>query len=71
MRFGMSVTYLYLEKWIRLSGVFYLHGVISVIGFWYYWRYLPETEGKSLEQIESYFTDDHDKTEKFSRVKSK
>ncbi|XP_072152636.1 facilitated trehalose transporter Tret1 isoform X2 [Bemisia tabaci] len=71
VRFGMSVTYLYLEKWIRLSGVFYLYGVISVIGFWYYWRYLPETEGKSLEQIESYFTDDHDKTEKFSRVKSK
>ncbi|CAH0381577.1 unnamed protein product [Bemisia tabaci] len=65
----MSKTYLYLERWIKLNGVLFFYGAISLIGFWYFLRYLPETEGKSLEKIESYFTKNHDKKEKFSKPK--
>jgi SP family arabinose:H+ symporter-like MFS transporter len=30
----------------------YIIGGISVIATWFYWRFVPETKGKSLEQIE-------------------
>ncbi|CAH0381023.1 unnamed protein product [Bemisia tabaci] len=69
MRFVMSKTHFYLERWIRLNGVFFLYGVIAVAAFLYYLQYLPETEDKSLKHIETYFTEDHDKTEKFCKPK--
>ena len=59
-------TYLYLEAWIGFSGVMYLYGVGTMAGVIFYYIYLPETEGKTLEQIELYFTENHDKKEKFS-----
>ncbi|CAH0381583.1 unnamed protein product [Bemisia tabaci] len=59
-------SYLYIKAWVGLSGVMYLYGATTFLGFLYYYLYLPETEGKSLEQIESYFTDDPDLEEFFS-----
>lgn len=53
------------EDWLHLSGVMYLYAGVSFFGLCYYYLYLPETEGKTLEQIESYFTKNHDRTEKF------
>ncbi|CAH0387228.1 unnamed protein product [Bemisia tabaci] len=65
--FAMTKTYLYLEHWIQLNGVFFFYGGITLFGVWYLLRYLPETEGKSLEQIETYFTKNYDKKEMFSK----
>jgi SP family sugar porter-like MFS transporter len=41
-------------RWSGLGahGTFWLYGVICLVGFFVVWRYLPETKGKSLEQIE-------------------
>nr|XP_018910589.1 PREDICTED: facilitated trehalose transporter Tret1-like [Bemisia tabaci] len=62
--------YLYVEAWIGFNGIMYLYGICTLLGSTYHYFCLPETEGKSLEQIESYFTKKHDKKEKFSMGKS-
>lgn len=38
------------------SGVFYLFSAFCAISVWFVSRYIPETKGKSLEDIEVYFT---------------
>nr|XP_018910980.1 PREDICTED: facilitated trehalose transporter Tret1-like isoform X1 [Bemisia tabaci] len=63
--FTLIKTFLMTEDWLHLSGVMYLYAGVSFFGLCYYYLYLPETEGKTLEQIESYFTKNHDRTEKF------
>lgn len=68
--FILVKSFLYTETWIGLSGVTYAYGAVSVIGVAYIYFYLPETEGKTLEQIEKYFTKNHDRKEKFSIGKS-
>jgi sugar porter (SP) family MFS transporter len=51
------ITYLFpvLNKWAGASGSFWTFGVICVIGFLFIKKYLPETKGKSLEEIEQSF----------------
>nr|XP_018913227.1 PREDICTED: facilitated trehalose transporter Tret1-like isoform X1 [Bemisia tabaci] len=70
VNFVMSKSYLYLERLVQLKGVFYFYGALSALGFFYYWRYLPETEGKSLDQIETYFTENCDEKDKFTKRKN-
>jgi len=43
--------------WVVIGGAkpFYLYGVISVLGFIFIKTMLPETKGKSLEEIEKEF----------------
>jgi SP family sugar porter-like MFS transporter len=48
----LVATFPYLNKWLRASGTFWLYGAICVLGFVVVWLKLPETKGKSLEQIE-------------------
>nr|XP_018906325.1 PREDICTED: facilitated trehalose transporter Tret1-like [Bemisia tabaci]XP_018906326.1 PREDICTED: facilitated trehalose transporter Tret1-like [Bemisia tabaci]XP_018906327.1 PREDICTED: facilitated trehalose transporter Tret1-like [Bemisia tabaci] len=67
--FVTARLYLPMESVLSLSGMFYLYGAIGILGFFYFYFFLPETEGKTLETIESYFTPYHDKKEKFSRPK--
>ena len=49
-----TLTYLFpvLNKLAGASGKFWLFGVICMIGFVFIRKYLPETKGKTLEQIE-------------------
>jgi MFS family permease len=51
------ITYLFpvLNKWAGASGSFWTFGVICIIGFLFIKKYLPETKGKSLEEIEQSF----------------
>ena len=53
----LVATFPYLKSWLKASGTFWLYGFICVVGFFIMlWR-LPETKGKSLEQIERELAD--------------
>ena len=50
--FVLTYTFPLLNKLLNASGTFWLYGIICVMGFFYIWKKLPETKGKSLEEIE-------------------
>lgn len=51
--FVLTYTFPILNKELGASGTFWLYGVICVIGFVFLRSQLPETKGKSLEEIEN------------------
>ncbi len=53
----VAYTFLYLIQWLDFSGTFWLYGLICVMGFVVVLTRLPETKGKSLEQIERELAD--------------
>lgn len=53
--FILTYTFPLLNKLLKASGTFWLYGLICVIGFWFIFVRLPETKGKSLEEIEDEF----------------
>jgi SP family arabinose:H+ symporter-like MFS transporter len=53
----LTLTFPYLNKSLGSSGTFWLYGVVCVVGFCFIYRYLPETKGKSLEDIERELVD--------------
>jgi SP family arabinose:H+ symporter-like MFS transporter len=56
--FVLTYTFPILNKILKASGTFWLYGLICVLGFWFIFRRLPETKGKSLEDIERQMTKD-------------
>ena len=48
----VSLTFLELIGKLRPEGVFLLYALISAVAFWFVYRFIPETKGKSLEEIE-------------------
>ncbi len=50
--FLISITFLHLIEQLGVHGTFGIYAVISVIAFGFVWRFIPETKGKSLEEIE-------------------
>lgn len=50
--FVLTYTFPILNKLLNASGTFWLYGSICVLGFWFILKKLPETRGKSLEEIE-------------------
>jgi SP family arabinose:H+ symporter-like MFS transporter len=50
--FVLTYTFPLLNKMLNASGTFWLYGLICIGGFWFIYKKLPETKGKSLEQIE-------------------
>ncbi len=53
--FVLTYTFPLLNKLLNASGTFWLYGLICIAGFWFILKKLPETKGKSLEQIEHEF----------------
>lgn len=53
--FILTYTFPLLNKLLKASGTFWLYGFICVLGFWFIFTRLPETKGKSLEEIEDEF----------------
>lgn len=51
-----SKTYINLESEAHLWGTFAVYAFIGYLGTIYLYFFLPETEGKSLEEIESYYS---------------
>jgi len=51
--FVLTYTFPLLNKLLNASGTFWLYGSICLFGFWFILKKLPETKGKSLEEIEN------------------
>ena len=51
--FVLTYTFPILNKLLNASGTFWLYGFICLSGFLFILKKLPETKGKSLEEIES------------------
>jgi SP family arabinose:H+ symporter-like MFS transporter len=54
--FVLTYTFPLLKQILNASGTFWLYGFICLAGFWFIHKRLPETKGKSLEQIEHELT---------------
>ncbi|OFY68222.1 MAG: MFS transporter [Bacteroidetes bacterium RBG_13_43_22] len=54
--FVLTYTFPLLNQALKASGTFWLYGFICVLGFWFILKKLPETKGKSLEEIEHELT---------------
>jgi SP family sugar porter-like MFS transporter len=50
--FILTYTFPLLNNLLKASGTFWLYGLICILGFWFILKKLPETKGKSLEEIE-------------------
>jgi sugar porter (SP) family MFS transporter len=48
----VSFTFLPLVSWISAPGAFVLYSLLCTITLIFIWRFLPETKGKTLEEIE-------------------
>jgi sugar porter (SP) family MFS transporter len=53
--FIVSLTFLLLIEALGRSGAFWFYGAIGVLTLWFCWKYVPETKGKPLEEIEAEF----------------
>jgi MFS family permease len=51
--FVLTYTFPLLNKWLHAGGTFWLYAFICLSGFLFILRKLPETKGKSLEEIEN------------------
>ncbi len=54
--FILTYTFPLLNQALKASGTFWLYGAVCLLGFTFIFRKLPETKGKSLEQIEHELT---------------
>lgn len=54
---ALTLTFPYLKRGLGAHGAFWLYGAICVIGFLVVYTKLPETKGKSLEDIERELVD--------------
>jgi sugar porter (SP) family MFS transporter len=52
----LTITFPHLNRAFGTAGTFGVYSVICIAGFVYMWKKLPETKGKSLEQIERELT---------------
>ncbi|WP_299580406.1 sugar porter family MFS transporter [uncultured Sunxiuqinia sp.] len=55
--FVLTYTFPILNKWLNASGTFWLYAFICIAGFLFILKKLPETKGKSLEEIEKLETE--------------
>ncbi|MBW8016652.1 MAG: sugar porter family MFS transporter [Planctomycetes bacterium] len=53
----LTLTFPYLEAKLGIHGTFWIFSFISIMGLIVIWKKLPETKGKSLEQIENELVD--------------
>ncbi|MGB5436990.1 MAG: sugar porter family MFS transporter, partial [Maribacter sp.] len=53
--FFITLTNPILIENIMPSGTFFLYAVMTLPAIWFIWKFVPETKGKTLEQIEKYW----------------
>ncbi len=53
--FVITLTNPILIETIKPSGTFFVYAVFTLPAIWFIWKFVPETKGKTLEQIEEYW----------------
>lgn len=53
--FFITLTNPVFIKSIEPSGTFFLYALLTLPAIWFIWKFVPETKGKTLEQIERYW----------------
>ncbi len=53
--FIVSLTFLLLIEAVGRSGAFWTYAVIGLFTLWFCWKFVPETKGKHLEDIQALF----------------
>lgn len=53
--FLVSLTFLPLIDTVGQTGAFWIYGAVGLVTLWFCWKFVPETKGRSLEQIETIF----------------
>jgi hypothetical protein len=48
----LTFTFPVLNHWLGMAGTFWIYGAICMAGFLFVLARVPETKGKTLEQIE-------------------
>lgn len=61
MAFCTTKTYYNIETYMSLFGLIALYAVVDIIGLFYIYKFLPETERRTLEEIELHFSDNDKK----------
>jgi len=51
--FTLTYTFPLLNNWLGTSGTFWIYGLICACGYLFVLKKLPETKGKSLEELEN------------------
>lgn len=60
MTFVLTKSFLEMQAWFTLPGLFIVYGAITLVGTLYLYACMPETENKTLQQIETFFIGDPD-----------
>ncbi|XP_078176533.1 putative polyol transporter 4 [Carex rostrata] len=55
----VAMSFLSICNAISVAGAFFIFGVLSALSVAFMYRYVPETRGKNLEQIEALFRDEN------------
>ncbi|MEH6680360.1 MAG: sugar porter family MFS transporter [Sediminicola sp.] len=53
--FFITLTNPILIENIKPSGTFFLYAILTLPAVWFIWKYVPETKGKTLEEIEEHW----------------
>jgi SP family arabinose:H+ symporter-like MFS transporter len=53
--FVITLTNPILLEAIMPSGTFFMYAALTLPAIWFIWKYVPETKGKTLEEIEKYW----------------
>ncbi|KAJ0813713.1 putative major facilitator, sugar transporter, major facilitator superfamily [Helianthus annuus] len=56
----VAMSFLTVSRAISMSGTFFIFGIFSALSVVFVYKIVPETKGKSLEQIELLFRREHD-----------
>lgn len=51
----VTLTFLSLVNLFTASGAFLLYAIIAIAAFLFVWRVVPETKGRTLEEIERWW----------------
>lgn len=53
--FVITLTNPILIKTVMPSGTFFIYAVLTLPAIWFIWKFVPETKGKTLEEIEKFW----------------
>jgi len=48
----ITLTFLSLVKAFTAAGAFWIYAILCAVTVWFVWKFIPETKGKNLEEIE-------------------